>query len=86
MRGIFRTCRGSSKNFNKTTSIIELTIEIGKILNILPKIKKIDKEFTGDPKVQIANINKLKYLGFDFNIKTLDSLRKTINWIKGIKK
>ena len=70
----------------KNLSIYKLTVAIGRILNIFPTIKKIDKEFTGDPNVQIADINKLKKLGFDFSTSTLDNLRKTTNWIRGISK
>lgn len=70
----------------KTLSIFELTIAIGRMLNIFPKIKKIEKEFTGDPKVQIAKIDNLANLGFDFNTTMIDNFKKTIYWIKGINK
>jgi UDP-glucose 4-epimerase len=70
----------------KTLSIFELTEIIQNILNIHLLIEKKNKNFTGDPAVQTSNINKLKVLGFDFSTSTIDNLRKTINWIKGINK
>jgi len=70
----------------KSLSIFELTETIQNFLNIYPLIKTIKTNFTGDPEVQIANINKLKRLGFNFRTSTLYNLRKTVDWIVRITK
>ena len=73
---VFNIGRGEAK------SISHLTKEIQEILHIYPTIETENGQFTGDPQMQIANIDKLKKLGFNYDSSQISNLVKTIEWIK----
>jgi len=62
----------------KTTT--EIAATISKVLEITPKYNYTDNIRPGDPDIWLANIDRIKGLGFCPDFSFEDGIKKTVEW------